>query len=74
MKKAELLYNQIEQVLMTNGYITQEVSDIISRKGSRKERLWKRHIIDLCEFVLNHRSIDDDTRTMLEKDIMWCKS
>jgi hypothetical protein len=53
------LYDTISQKLIAEGLITQELSDTICRKGHRKENYWKRHILDLCEFVLEQREIED---------------
>lgn len=55
--------------------MSQDMCDKISRVGSRKESYWKRHIIDLCELVLDmNDNIDDDTKHLLEKSILWAKS
>ena len=67
------LYYTLSSLLITKGYVTQEIVNIIARVGTRKEYIWKRHILDLCEFVIENRQIDDKTRLLLEKAIKLTK-
>ena len=48
------LYEVIAQRLVGYGAVTREQCDTIARVGHRKQRYWKRHIIDLCEFAMEH--------------------
>ena len=74
-KKSKKLYVKLERLIVSRGYMSQDMCDKISRVGSRKESYWKRHIIDLCELVLDmNDNIDDDTKHLLEKSILWAKS
>lgn len=74
MKKSEFEYIKLEQLLINKGYITQNQSDVISRRGTRKETYWKRHILDLCSFVLEHKRVDSETETILQKAIQWART
>jgi hypothetical protein len=74
LKKSESKYIALEQVLISKGYITQVQSDVISRRGTRKEIYWKRHILDLCSFVLEHKRIDTDVEEILNEAIQWVKT
>lgn len=74
MKVSKWLYHILEILLIEHKHLTQLQSDIICRKGHRKERYWKRHIIDLCEFVLENREIENVYLIeLLQKSIVWCK-
>lgn len=74
MKVSKWLYYMLETLLIEHKYITQLQSDTICRRGHRKERYWKRHIIDLCEFVLENREIEDGHLVdVLQKSVVWCK-
>jgi hypothetical protein len=63
------LYQSLAKLLIVKGYVTQEIVNTIARKGTRKEYIWKRHILDLCDFVLDNRQVDNDVRILLEKCI-----
>ena len=67
------LYYNLVKLLIVRGYITQKIADMIAREGTRKEYIWKRHILDLCEFVIENQQIDDKTRLLLEKAINLTK-
>lgn len=49
MKK---LYRNIEGVLLEAHVVTKDESDAIARVGTRKERVWGRHVVDLCEYAM----------------------
>ena len=55
----ESLYSVLSERLVGYGVVTREQCDTISRKGHRKQRYWKRHIVDLCEFVLESMQRND---------------
>lgn len=74
MKKSEFEYIKIEKLLISKGYITQVQSDVIARRGTRKETYWKRHILDLCLFVLENKRVDTDTKSVLNQAIKWAKT
>jgi len=61
-------------MLVLQEIVTQAQCDTIARIGKRKEWAWKRHIIDLCEFVLEQKEINEKTKSILEKSIVWCKT
>lgn len=75
-KTAYLLYCSLEKICLAKKYITKEQSDTITRKGHRKHGLWKRHILDLSDFVLwklKDRNIKDKQLvTLLENSKEWC--
>lgn len=60
-------------MLVSKGIITQATSNMICRRGTRKENYWGRHLLDLCEFVLDNREVEDKVRNLLEKTIAHCK-
>lgn len=75
MSKDKDLYYKIADVLIANGIITLSERDLISRVGNRKESYWKRHLLDLCEYSLEHKSIEDvRIVTLLQNTVKWCKS
>ena len=78
MVNPQRLYSTLSQYCIHKGLLTQKQSDTICRKDHRKEWAWKRHVIDLCEFVLwkiDDLQIDDvQTVELLEKTIAVCKS
>lgn len=65
------LYKSLAKLLIVKGYVTQEIVNTISRKGTRKEYIWKRHILDLCEFVLDNRQADNEVKILLEKCVKF---
>jgi len=67
------LYYALERLLINKGYLTLEISEMITRKGTRKEYVWGRHILDLCEFMLEHRNLDGQTEALLERCIRLTK-
>ena len=73
VNKAKLLYTRLEKMLIEKGYITLQASNIICRRGTRKEWIWKRHVLDLCEFVIDCREPDDKTKELLQRCAEWCK-
>lgn len=74
MRRAKTLYIQLEKLLVEKCYVAQSQSDTICRRGHRKEWAWKRHIIDLCEYVLESCVVDNETKEILEKSIQWAKT
>ena len=74
MTNSEKLYHIIEILLISQGIITQTFSDKVTRKGSRKYGHWKRHVIDLCSFVIEQREIEIELEAVLKNCIMWCKA
>lgn len=73
MKRSKKIYLKLEELLIKNGCITQEQSNIICRRGHRKEWVWKRHILDLCEFVIEHKQPNEDVKKILKKAIHYIK-
>ena len=71
--KAERLYEKLENILIAKGLITQDQCNLIARRGHRKESYWKRHVRDLCDFVLEVRKVDFETESLLKKSIEWAK-
>ena len=65
------LYYTLSSLLISKGYITQEIVNTVARVGTRKEYIWKRHILDLCEFVLDQRQVDNEVKVLLEKCIQF---
>lgn len=74
IRESEQLYHKLEKLLIAQGYITQAQSDIITRKGHRKYGYWKRHVIDLCYFVLEVKQPSIEIETILKNAIVWCKT
>jgi len=56
--KYAALYIVISQKLIGAGVIDQEKCDKISRRGHRKHRYWRRHILDLCNITLKSMERD----------------
>lgn len=75
-REAYDLYQRLERLCIAENLITQQQSDIITRKGHRKHGLWKRHILDLSEFVLwkieDRNFKNEQLVELLEKSIEWC--
>jgi hypothetical protein len=68
--KSQAVFESFSAKLIENGVVTQAECDIISRKGTRKERLWKRHVRDLAEYVINReKGMEELCKLMIE----WCK-
>lgn len=65
------LYQSLVKLLIVRGYVTQKIADNIAREGTRKEYIWKRHILDLCDFVLDTRQVDNEVKILLEKCIQF---
>ena len=65
------LYQSLAKLLIVRGYVTQEIVNVISRKGTRKEYIWKRHILDLCDFILDNRQADSEVKILLEKCVRF---
>ena len=74
MSKAYTLYWKLAQVLVNADLISRYECDVIARVGSRKEWAYKRHILDLCEYVLEQKNIEDERiKNYLERCIQWAK-
>ena len=73
MSKSKTVYLKLEKLLIASGCITQEQSNVICRRGHRKEWAWSRHVLDLCEFVIKHKSPGDEVRAILKKAIHYVK-
>ena len=73
MKNSKQLYAKLENLLITNELLTQAESNIICRRGTRKESYWGRHILDVCEFVLEYREPNNKVKELLERTIEGIK-
>jgi len=68
--KEEALYDVLSAKLIEAGVVTERECAIIARRGTRKERFWKRHLLDLAEYaVKQHRGMEDLCNQMIQ----WCK-
>ena len=74
MNQARKLYWKLAQVLVKAELVSRYECDVIARVGTRKEWAYKRHILDLCEYVLEKKNIEDDCLVnYLERCIQWAK-
>lgn len=74
MNKYKKLYQQITKMLIYNQLLTQDESDTIARIGTRKESYWARHLLDMCQFVLEHREPNEKIKMLLNKILELVKS
>jgi len=70
ISREEALYNVFSARLIEAGAVTERECDIIARRGTRKEYLWKRHLLDLAEYVLNNKKREEE---LCKQMIAWCK-
>ena len=52
MNSSKMLYGVITRRLVGAGVITHKESNVICRMGHRKQRYWRRHLLDLCEYSI----------------------
>ena len=67
MNSSKMLYGVITRRLVSAGVITRKESDMICRRGHRKERYWKRHLLDLCGYSIRKMDRNDSGDDSLRK-------
>ena len=68
--KAQCVFEEFSKYLLDNGIVTQQEVSTIARKGTRKEKLWKRHIIDLANYVIDTEKGMEELCIKMKE---WCK-
>ena len=67
MNSSKALYRVIAKRLIRGGVITHKESDVVCRRGHRKERYWKRHLLDLCEYSIEKMDRNSSGNDSLRK-------
>jgi len=64
------VYEQFAKRLIARGVVNQKEVDVIARKGTRKEYLWRRHVLDLAEYAIKKGKGMEELCNLM---IQWCK-
>ena len=77
ISKKQAFFNAFSAKLVEMGVVSQENCDIIARRGTRKEYLWNRHIIDLANFAIDQNKQREEPCKEIEqlcnRTLEWCK-
>ena len=75
--KEEALFNEFSAKLIEFGVVSQRECDIIARRGTRKEYLWIRHLIDLATYAseqdLQREGSCKEVQQLCLRMLEWCK-